>query len=119
MANIESPNTYSAAQIGVPEGITFETSITLNMVNSNNFALEPITGNFTLENPINMIAGQSGYIVCKQSGATNGQVTLGSMWKTVGGEGISLTQTLDAVDTIEYRIRSATEIDVFLSANWS
>lgn len=111
-------NTYTKAQRGAKTTMTDGATITPDFAASNNHKVT-LGGNRTLANPTNIAAEQSGYIEIVQDGTGNRTLALGSYYKTPGGAGITLTTAANAVDTLEYRVRSATEIDVVLNQDWS
>ena len=65
---------------------------------------------FTLDFPINVIAGQSGFITVTQDATGTRLMTLGAGYVTSGGAGITLSTAADSVDVIEYKAISSTVI---------
>jgi len=78
-------------------------STTLNFTTYNNFQLT-LTGNVTLQNPDTYFgySGQSGYIAFIQDGT--GSRTLGTIFETVGGGGLTLSSAADTTDLVPYFI---------------
>lgn len=105
----DATNTFTKAQIGqeVPLPATTGT-ITLDLATGNNFS-GTLTGNSTLANPTNMVAGQSGAIRIT-NGASPYTLAFGAYWKFPGGVVPSLTASAGAVDVIGYYVESATRI---------
>lgn len=111
-------NTYTKAQRGAKTTMTDGATITPDFAASNNHKVT-LAGNRTLANPTNIAAEQSGYIEIVQDGTGSRTLALGSYYKTPGGAGITLSTAAGAVDTLEYRVRSATEIDIAINKDWS
>jgi len=90
---------------GAPVTVTDAATVTLNLDTGNNFDWT-VGGNRTLGNPTNIVAGQSGRIVIRWSGAYT--ISVGSYWKPAG------TQTFDAgagkINRVQWEAVSATEI---------
>ena len=84
-------------------------SITLDFTANQNFVLT-FTGNVTLDNPTTEQVGQAGVIVCIQDGTGSRTLALGSQFKTVGDDGITLSTAANAVDIIPYFVSAADSI---------
>lgn len=67
-----------------------------------------LAGNRTLGNPTNVVVGRKGRLRIVQGGAGSRTLTLGSNFKTPGGEGITLTTAAAAEDYLYYDCRSTT-----------
>ena len=88
----------------VQSNLTNQTgSITLDLSTYNNFYLT-LSGNITLVNPSNLVAGQSGIIIIQQSGSGNNTLTLGTYWKFPLGTSKLLSTGTSAVDAITYYV---------------
>lgn len=107
---LSNAQTYTAAQRGAVSGLTSATGITIDLSIANNFSLT-MGHTVTLNNPSNIVAGQSGVIFVTQpaSGTTYAMV-FDSYWDFAGGTAPSLTQTNGATDVIVYAVQSATSI---------
>jgi len=68
-------------------------------------------GNRTLANPTNMKVGQCGSYWITQDATGSRTITWGSNWKTAGGTGATLSTAANAVDRIDYIVRSASIIE--------
>lgn len=68
-----------------------------------------LTGNITLGNPTDEIAGTSGVFVFIHSGGAR-TVSLSSDWETVGAAGLTLSTTDGAVDIVPYFVQSTGNI---------
>ncbi len=104
-------NTWTKAQRGAVLAVAYASSIALDFSASNNFALT-LTGNATLANPPNLVAGQSGIIAITQD-ATGGRVlSYGSFYKFPGGASGApvLSSAANAVDYLTYYAESASRI---------
>lgn len=91
----------SAAEQSVSAGST----ITLDFTAGFNFAMTA-NQNFTLANPTNQKAGQSGYFAVTQDGTGSRTITFGSHWKFPTGVSKVLSTAAGSVDVIFYQIRS-------------
>lgn len=88
--------------------VAFAASLTLDF-NNRNYEVGPLTANLTLNNPINLSAGQSGMITLPQDSTGGRTITVGSFWKFPGGAP-TLSTAASAVDAIAYEVRSASYI---------
>ena len=86
-------------------------SVTLNFQTNQNFVLT-FTGNVTLANPSTETAGQSGVIVCIQDGSGSRTLSLGTVYETAAGAGITLSTAANAVDVIPYFVKAAGAIQL-------
>jgi hypothetical protein len=100
--------TLSGNAVGVPVALTDAATITADLSLANNFTLTQGAAR-TLGAPSNVVAGQTGVIVCTQ-GATPYQLSYNTIWKFAGGTIPALTLTAGAVDLICYYVESATRI---------
>ena len=105
--------TFTKAQRGAIEVLTDGATITPDFDLANNFSLT-ITGNRTLANPTNTVAGQSGSIFITQDGTGGRTLAYGANWKFVGGAP-SLSTAGGAIDRLDYTVKSATEIHAALA----
>lgn len=69
-----------------------------------------VTQDFTLDFPTNVVGGESGFITITQDATGSRLMTLASGYVTVGGTGITLSTTADAIDVLEYKAINATTI---------
>ena len=81
-------------------------STTLNFTTYNNFVLT-LTGNVTLQNPVAIYEGQSGYMAFIQDGSGSRTITLGTDFETVGGGGLTLSSVAGRTDLVPYFIAAA------------
>jgi hypothetical protein len=86
-------------------------TVTLDLATANNFSLTA-TGNITLANPSNVVAGQSGIIQITQDGTGGRTLSLGSNWKKVDGVAPSASSAASAVDELVYYVESSTFISI-------
>ena len=111
--------TFSAGQRGEITTLTDGTNISVDLSASNNFVVT-LAGNRTLDNPTNIVAGQSGSIFIVQDGTGDRTLAYGSYYDFAGGTAPTLTTgTASAVDRIDYIVRSATSIHCVFTANYS
>ncbi len=106
--------TFNAACRGQVDALSSASSITPNFNNSNNFSVTLAT-NTTINNPSNLVAGQSGAITIYYSG--NRTVAFGSYWKFPGGTAPTMTSTSGKYDVIVYYVESSTRISAQVLLN--
>lgn len=110
--------TFTAAQRGAIVQLTDSATITPNMNDGNFFSLT-LTGNRTLANPANITPGQSGSIFITQDAAGSRALAYGSYWDFAGGLAPTLSISANAVDRLDYVVRTATSIHAVLTKAWS
>ena len=110
--------TFTAAQRGSIATVAQAATITLNMDGSNNYALT-LNQNVTIANPVNLTAGQSGSIFLVQDGTGSRTAAWGSNWDFAGGTAPVLTTAANAVDRVDYIVRSGSSIHAVATLNLS
>ena len=108
--------TFTKAQRGAVVALTPGSTVNLDLSLSNNFRLTAAQ-NFTLANPTNVVAGQSGLIAITQDATGSRTLTLGGQYVKAGGTAPVLSTAAAAVDYLMYYVESATRIFVSLAAN--
>lgn len=111
-------NTFTAAQRGSISTLTDGATITPDFALANNYTVT-LGGNRTLANPTNLTAGQSGSIFVVQDGTGSRTLAYGSYWDFIGGTAPTLTTTANAVDRIDYVVRTTGSIHAVFTANYS
>ena len=96
----------SIADIGT---LTSATSITPDFAANQNFTVT-LAHNAALENPSNVVAGQTGSVFVVQDGTGGRTMSYGTSWEFPAGTAPTLTTTAAALDRIDYIVRSATSI---------
>ncbi|BAQ93362.1 hypothetical protein [uncultured Mediterranean phage uvMED] len=109
---------YTAAQRGEITTLTDGANVSVDLSASNNYSLT-LAGNRTLDNPTNIVAGQSGSIFIVQDATGSRTLAYGSYYDFAGGTAPTLSTAADAVDRIDYLVRSATSIHCVFTANYS
>ena len=117
-AKTDVAQTYTAAQRGTITTLTDGATVTPDFAASNNYTLT-LGGNRTIANPTNLTAGQSGSIFLVQDGTGSRTVSWGSYWDFAGGTAPTLTTTANAVDRIDYVVRSSTSIHAVATLAYS
>ena len=118
-AKTDVAQTFSAGQRGQITTLTSAASVTPNFADSNNFTLTLGT-DVTLENPSNLVAGQSGSIFLVQDGTGSRSLSFGTYWDFAGGSApTSITGTANAVDRLDYIVRSSTSIHAVITLAYS
>ncbi len=113
-ASTSVTNTWTAGQRGQVTTVTYAGTTTLNLDDSNFFTIT-LTGNILLANPTNQVAGQSGSIWLVQDATGSRTLSLGSNFKTSLGSAIELTTTANAVDRLDYVVRSSGNVEVSIA----
>lgn len=109
-------NSWSAGQSSAPVALTFGTTITPNLSSGNIFTVT-LTGNATLANPSNLVAGQCGQIFITQDATGTRTLAYGSEWKFPGGTAPVLTTTAAATDVLSFCSWTSALISAQLTAN--
>lgn len=118
---IQEPSTSINYTLNVPgevSGLTDGTTISLDLAINNVFTVT-LGGNRTLANPTNPIPGQSGSIFVVQDGTGSRTLAFGSYWDFISGTAPTLTTSANAVDRIDYVVRSSTSIQAVFTGNYS
>ncbi len=105
----------AVAEIGT---LTDAATITPDFAANCNFTVT-LGGARTIANPSNLTAGQSGSIFLVQDATGSRTVSWGSYWDFAGGSAPTLTTTANAVDRVDYVVRSSTSIHTIFTANYS
>jgi hypothetical protein len=76
-------------------------------------------GNRTLANPTNLTAGQSGSIFIVQDGTGSRTLAYGNQYDFIGSTAPTLSTGANAVDRIDYIVRTTGSIHCVFTANYS
>lgn len=117
-AKTDTTQTFTAAQRGTITALTDGATITPDFAASNFYSVV-LGGNRTIANPTNITAGQGGAIFIVQDGTGSRTAAWGTAWDFAGGTAPTLTTTADAVDRVDYVVRSATSIHAVYTGNYS
>jgi hypothetical protein len=117
-AGIDTAQTFTKGQRGEITTLTDAATVTPDMADSNNFTLT-LGGNRTLANPSNLTAGQSGSIFLVQDGTGSRTLAYGSEYDFIGGTAPTLSTAANAVDRIDYVVRTTGSIHCVFTANYS
>ena len=99
--------------------MTSGATVTPDFADSNNYSLT-LGQNLTIANPSNLTAGQSGSIFLVQDATGSRVASWGSYWDFAGGTAPTLTaNAANAVDRIDYVVRSSTSIHAVATLNYS
>jgi hypothetical protein len=119
----DANQTFTASQRGTITAVTVaagDTTEQLNFNTTNNWALTlNNTASCELQNPTNITAGQSGSIFIIQDATGSRVLTYGNAWDFIGGTPPTLSTAANAVDRIDYVVRSGTSIHAVFTANYS
>lgn len=86
-------------------------NVAVDLSTFNNFTLT-LNGARNLDNPTNLIVGQSGVIWVSQNSTGGQTLSYGSFWKFPANTAPTLTSTASAVDALVYSVRTSTSITV-------
>jgi hypothetical protein len=117
-AGIDTAQTFTKGQRGEITTLTDGATVTPDMADSNNFTLT-LGGNRTLANPSNLTAGQSGSIFLVQDGTGSRTLAYGSQYDFIGNTAPTLSTSPNAVDRIDYVVRTTSSIHCVFTANYS
>ena len=98
--------------------LTDGATITPDFSTSCNFTVT-LAGNRAMANPSNPVAGQSGSIFIVQDSTGSRTLSWGANWDWAGGTAPTLTTAANAVDRVDYVVRSATSIQAVFTGNYS
>jgi len=118
LAALATAQTFTAGQRGEVTTLTDGANISIDLADSNNFTVT-LAGNRTLDNPSNIVAGQSGSIFVVQDGTGSRTLAYGSYYDFAGGTAPTLSTAASAVDRIDYIVRSSTSIHAVFTAAYS
>jgi hypothetical protein len=98
--------------------LTDGATITPAFTDSCNFTVT-LGDNRTLANPTGLVAGQSGSIFLVQDATGSRTLAFGSYYDFAGGTAPTLSTAANAVDRLDYIVRSSTSIHAVFTANYS
>ena len=108
--SLSTAQTFTGAQKGSVTTLTSSSNATAIDLSVNNFFTITLSENTTFGAPTNAVAGQAGSIFIVQDGSGNRTGSFHSNFKFTGGSDPTLTTTANAVDRIDYVVKSSTEI---------
>jgi len=107
--HLAGAETATGAKRGAVVPLTDGANIATDLALGNNFSVT-LAGNRTLDNPTNLVAGQSGVIKITQDATGSRTLAYGSYWDFAGGTAPTLTTTANGVDILAYYVDSSTNI---------
>ena len=107
-----------AAAVADIVSLTDGANISVDFNSGQNFHLT-LGGNRTLDNPTNCVAGQVGSIFIVHDGTGSRTLAYGTSWEFIGGTAPTLTTDADAVDRLDYIVRTSTAVQSILSQGYS
>lgn len=117
-AKTDVAQTFTAAQRGTISTLTDGATITPDFATANNFTVT-LGGNRTIANPTNLTAGQSGSIFLVQDGTGSRTAAWGSYWDFAAGTAPTLTTDANAIDRVDYVVRTTGSIHAVATLNLS
>jgi hypothetical protein len=118
VSRTDTAQSFTAAQRGTISALTDGATITPDFAVANNYSVT-LGGNRTLANPSNLTAGQSGSIFITQDGTGSRTLAYGSQYDFIGGTAPTLSTAANAVDRIDYIVRTTGSIHCVFTANYS
>ena len=122
-AKTDVAQNFTAGQRGAITTLTDAAFVGLDLGDSNNFVLtftSTIGNTREISNPVGTIVpGQSGSIFLVQDSAGSRTVSWGSYWDFAGGTVPTLSTATNAVDRVDYVVRTATSIHAVFTGNYS
>ena len=97
--------------------LTDGATITPNFNDSCNFTVT-LGDSRTMANPTNLVAGQSGSMFIVQDATGGRTLAWGTYWKFAGGAVPTLSTTANAVDRVDYIIKSSTEVHAVFTGDY-
>jgi len=97
--------------------LTDGATITPNFNDSCNFTVT-LGDSRTMANPTNLVAGQSGSMFIVQDATGGRTLAWGTYWKFTGGTVPTLSTTANAVDRVDYIIKSSTEVHAVFTGDY-
>ena len=113
---LNAVNAWSAGQSSAPVALAFGSTITPNLSSGNIFTVT-LTGNATLANPSNLVAGQCGQVFVTQDATGSRTLSYGTQWKFPGGTAPTLTTAAGATDVLSFCSWTSSLIAAQLTAN--
>ena len=110
--------TIQNGAVAVIGTLTDGATITPDFAADCNFTVT-LGGSRTIANPTNITAGQSGSIFIVQDATGSRTLSWGSYWDFPGGTAPTLSTAANAVDRVDYIVRSSTSIHTVFTANYS
>ena len=98
--------------------LTDSATITADFEANQNFTVT-LAGNRTMANPLNIEVGQTGSIFLVQDSTGSRTLSFGSYWDFPAGTAPTLTTTANAVDRLDYIVRTGTSIHSVFTADYS
>ena len=117
-AKTDVAQTYTKAQRGTITTLTDGATVTPDFALSNNYVLT-LGGNRTIANPSNLTAGQSGSIFLVQDSTGSRTASWGTYWDWAGGTAPTLSTGANAVDRIDYVVRTTGSIHAVATLAYS
>ncbi len=116
-AKTDVAQTYSKAQRGAIVALTDAANVALDLSTSNNFSLLTTSGvgaTRQLQNPSNLVAGQSGIIEVTQDASGSRALTYDTQYEFENGTPFTLSTAADAIDQIAYYVPASGRVTLSL-----
>ena len=117
-AKTDTAQTFTAGQRGEITTLSSASTVTPDFGASNHMTLT-LGQSLTFANPTNLTAGQSGSIFLVQDSTGGRVITWGSYFDWAGGTAPTLTTTANAVDRVDYIVRTTGSIHAVATLAYS
>jgi hypothetical protein len=117
-AKLNTVQNFTKAQRGAVVALDDGATITPDFSLSNHFSVT-LAGNRTLDNPTNLVAGQTGSVFISQDATGGRALAYGSFWDFIGGTAPAVSGAANKVDRLDYIVRTSGSIHAVLSRDWS
>ena len=118
LALLETAQTFTGGQRAAVTTLTDAATITIDLSVNCNYTVT-LGGNRTFANPTNAVAGQSGSIFIVQDGTGGRTGSWGANWDWANGTAPTLSTGANAIERVDYIVRSATSIHAVWTGNYS
>lgn len=118
LGELATTDTIDGALAPTVTTLTDGATITPDFSTSCNFTVT-LGGARAMANPSNPVAGQSGSIFIVQDATGGRTLTWGSYWDFQSGAAPTLSSSANAIDRVDYIVRSSTSIQAVFTGNYS
>lgn len=118
LGELATTDTIDGALAPTVTTLTDGATITPDFATSCNFTVT-LGGARAMANPSNPVAGQSGSIFIVQDATGGRTLTWGSYWDFQSGAAPTLSSSANAIDRVDYIVRSSTSIQAVFTGNYS
>lgn len=118
LGEVTNSDTLDGPLAATVTSLTDASTISVDFSVSNNFTVT-LGGNRTMGNPTNPVIGQSGSIFIVQDATGSRTLSWSSNWDWSNGNAPTLSTAANAVDRVDFIVRSSTSIQAVFTAAYS